>query len=111
MPHQPDEARSPMIAVSSRLCIVAVNLSQSAFREAIVRVRVGRWGNSLAIRVPARLAEEAGLGTGDIVELRVVERPRPATSSLPIVSLDELVAAITDDNLHAETEWGQNVWR
>ncbi len=33
-------------------------------------MQVGKWGNSLAIRLPAALAEKLGLKEGDEVELR-----------------------------------------
>jgi antitoxin MazE len=35
-------------------------------------LRVSKWGNSLAIRLPARIVEALGLKAGDEVELHVV---------------------------------------
>jgi antitoxin MazE len=35
-------------------------------------VRVSKWGNSLAIRLPARVVETLGLKDGDDVEVHVV---------------------------------------
>ena len=32
-------------------------------------MRISKWGNSLAVRLPAKLVEEAGLKEGDEIEL------------------------------------------
>ena len=34
-------------------------------------MRVARWGNSLAVRLPARLVQQLGLKEGDQIDLRV----------------------------------------
>jgi antitoxin MazE len=34
-----------------------------------VQTRVAKWGNSLAVRLPASLADEASLAGGDTVEI------------------------------------------
>lgn len=34
-------------------------------------MRVARWGNSLAVRLPARLVQQLGLKEGDHIDLRV----------------------------------------
>jgi antitoxin MazE len=70
-------------------------------------MRVARWGNSLAVRIPQALAEQARLDEGVEVEvsvegegLRIRRRPRRYT-------LDELVDQITPENRHEETDWGE----
>ncbi|NJO40620.1 MAG: AbrB/MazE/SpoVT family DNA-binding domain-containing protein [Cyanobacteria bacterium CRU_2_1] len=68
---------------------------------------VARWGNSLAIRIPQNLAKEIQLLEGDEVDLAVVDgkiviKPR----SRKRYSLDELVNAITSENLHTEVDTG-----
>ena len=35
---------------------------------------VSKWGNSLAVRLPKKLVEEAGLAEGDEVEVRAVDK-------------------------------------
>ncbi len=74
-----------------------------------MRRRVQRWGNSLALRIPADLAADLALGEGTEVELRregdglilVPERPRRRTYWLA-----RLVAGITKRNRPAPIDWG-----
>jgi len=72
--------------------------------------QVAKWGNSLAIRIPRGVAQEARLSEGvrmtfevnsegDLV-LRAVRRR---------YELSELVAGITRGNRHGETDWGAAV--
>ncbi len=71
---------------------------------------VRRWGNSAAVRIPATTLAAAGLKPDDPVEVReengriIIEKAarRKAT-------LEELVAGITPENLHEETDWGSPV--
>ncbi len=37
-------------------------------------MQVSKWGNSLAVRLPARLVEQLGLKEGDEIELRPVDK-------------------------------------
>ena len=43
-------------------------------REATMRATICKWGNSLGLRIPRGLAEDAGVTEGYIVELRLEER-------------------------------------
>ena len=74
------------------------------------RSQIARWGNSLAIRIPKSVAESAGFREGDAL---VMEVKRPGILAVKAVArartLDELVAQITPENLHAETNWGSPV--
>ncbi|HWK89822.1 MAG TPA: AbrB/MazE/SpoVT family DNA-binding domain-containing protein [Longimicrobium sp.] len=75
-----------------------------------MRVRVQKWGNSLALRIPRSFARETALDSGAEVDLtlegrRLVITPLPA----PVYSLDELLAQVTSENLHSETETGPAV--
>jgi antitoxin MazE len=68
---------------------------------------VARWGNSLAIRLPQHLAKEIQLNEGVEVDLVVIDgnlviKPRIRKR----YSLEELIAAITPENLHTEIESG-----
>jgi antitoxin MazE len=72
-----------------------------------METRIKKWGNSLALRIPKALAEEAGLAYQVPVELSLVEgklviarieRSRP--------DLETLLAQVTEDNLHAEADVG-----
>jgi antitoxin MazE len=68
---------------------------------------VSRWGNSLALRLPQPLAKELQLTEGAEVDLVVengtlVIRPRVRRR----YTLEDLVAGITPENLHAEIDSG-----
>jgi len=71
------------------------------------KAQMVRWGNSLAVRIPKAVAEQASLREGDsllleveakgAVVLKAVKRP---------VSLKDLVSQITPENIHGEQDWG-----
>jgi antitoxin MazE len=68
-----------------------------------VHVHVRKWGNSLALRIPAALAREMGLDSGSVVDLSVEDGRLTATPrQRPSFTLDELVEGITKENRHAE---------
>jgi antitoxin MazE len=74
--------------------------------------RVGKWGNSLGLRIPRSLAEEAGLGDGSAVDVTLAEgeiRIRPVRRRR--YSLEALLAGVGDDNLHGEVSTGRPVGR
>ena len=73
---------------------------------------VQRWGDSLAIRIPGPLAEQAGLGDGGLVDLDVEAgtlHVRPVAT--PSDTLDALLAGVTDENRHDEADAGGPVGR
>ena len=74
-------------------------------------VQIARWGNSLAVRIPAAYAKEIGAGENSKAELSVehgklVLRPVP---DVPHFELDQLLAQITEENRHHEVETGPAV--
>ncbi|MGH6954900.1 MAG: AbrB/MazE/SpoVT family DNA-binding domain-containing protein [Alphaproteobacteria bacterium] len=76
-----------------------------------MRVRVKKWGNRLALRIPTAVARSAKLGEGSELELALV-RGRLVMSSLhPAYKLDELVRRITPRNRHHETDWDSPLGR
>ena len=74
-----------------------------------MHARVSRWGNSLAIRIPAAFAEETQLRDGVAVELSIEDGRLIISAARPRYSLDELLEQVTDENIHAETDWGPAV--
>jgi antitoxin MazE len=75
-----------------------------------MKTSVQRWGNSLAIRLPKPFAEEIGVSDNSPVEITVSDGLiviRPVTAAAYV--LDELLAEITDDNIHHEVETGSAV--
>jgi len=77
-----------------------------------MHVRVQKWGNSLAVRIPKPLAEDAEVKEGTVLNLAVSEGKVVAT---PVEkkkqSLKQLLAKITRKNLHAEVDCGSSVGR
>jgi antitoxin MazE len=68
---------------------------------------VAKWGNSLAIRLPQHLAKEIKLTEGVEVDLVVIDgnlviKPRIRKQ----YALEDLIDAITPENLHTEVESG-----
>jgi antitoxin MazE len=74
--------------------------------------RVAQWGNSLAIRIPRLVARQLGLVEGQSVVLDVKEGVLTLRPVAPAkITLEELLAGVTEDNLHGETDWGDPVGR
>lgn len=72
-----------------------------------MKTKVQRWGNSLAVRIPKTFAEEVGLKDDSPVEMRLVKGGllvEPSSTWTP--SLDELLAGVTESNLHDEVDTG-----
>jgi len=77
-----------------------------------MRVRIQKWGNSLALRIPKPFAEEARVRQGSIVDLSMAEgRLVAAPLSRSRWTLARLLAGVTRRNLHRETDFGRPVGR
>ena len=72
-----------------------------------MRTKVQRWGNSLAVRIPKSFAQEVGVMDGSLVEMRLVDGGLlvEPVSARPL-SLEKLLAGVTEANLHAEVGTG-----
>jgi antitoxin MazE len=75
--------------------------------EVKMRVRVQKWGNSLALRIPRSFATETSLETGVEVNM-TIENGRLVITPLPEpeIRLEDLLAEITPENIHAEIDTG-----
>jgi antitoxin MazE len=72
-----------------------------------MRTRVQKWGNSLALRIPKSFANEVGLQKDTLVEIKldnghIIIAPLNDREIL----LDQLLAQITEENMHREVETG-----
>jgi len=77
-----------------------------------MQTRVQKWGNSLAVRIPKLLAAELGLKRNSPVELTLEDGRlalTPATESA--LSLEDLLALVTEENQHHEIDTGPSVGR
>ena len=71
---------------------------------------ISKWGNSLAVRIPAVFAETVGLEEGTIVDIKVAAGQlivSPAT--VQRYDLQQLVDQITPENRHELVDWGKPV--
>lgn len=73
------------------------------------RAQVVGWGNSQALRIPRLLLEALQLNEGDEVEMMVEDGRLTVRPLSPKLTLESLVAAITPENRHKETDWGKPV--
>jgi len=73
------------------------------------QVTVKKWGNSPSVRLPVAVMREAELNVDDVVNINVDEEGRiilsPVRNDAP--SLESMLTAITDENLHHEITFGQ----
>jgi len=78
-----------------------------------MNTRIRRWGNSLALRIPKEFARQIGLSSESLVSISV-EGDRLIIEPVHRPTLDELLAEITPNNVHDETDWGgpmgKEVW-
>jgi antitoxin MazE len=81
----------------------------------MMRTRIQKWGNSLAVRIPKSFAAEVGLVDDSMVDVRVADGQVVIVPVMPVpYTLDALLADVTDDNRHhevpAEPAMGDEVW-
>lgn len=75
-----------------------------------MRTKIVKWGNSLGLRIPKSFAEEVKVGEGSVVDLsmedgNLVVKPAEVVE----VDLEDLLAGITEDNIHGEIDTGDAV--
>ena len=76
-----------------------------------MRVRLQKWGNSLAVRIPRSFALQTHVEQGSILEMSLNGDEILLRPVVDEESLDELLAAITSDNQHSEVLTGGPVGR
>lgn len=67
---------------------------------------VARWGNSLALRLPRAVAEEAHLAEGTAVAITVEDGRLVVSPTRPRYVLSDLLAQMKPEHRHAEVDWG-----
>ena len=72
-----------------------------------MRIRIQKWGNSLALRIPKSFAVEVGLQKETAVEISMVDGKLViAPIARPTQTLEQLLARVTEENLHHEVDSG-----
>jgi antitoxin MazE len=68
--------------------------------------QIVKWGNSLAVRIPKPLAEEAGVQEGDAIVIEATEGLINLRPKQRVPTLRELVAQITPENRYDDIQTG-----
>ena len=76
-----------------------------------MRTRVQKWGNSLGVRIPRPYAEETGLAEQSEVEISLADGALLIRLASPSFTLEELLAGVTESNVHGEVDTGRPVGR
>ena len=71
----------------------------------LMRAKIARWGNSLAVRLPKAAVESAGLCEGDLVDVREADGELRITRA-ERVDIDSLIAALRPETFHELVDWG-----
>jgi antitoxin MazE len=83
-----------------------------------MKAKLARWGNSLALRLPAEVVRDFGLKEGQAVELEAkkpnleIKTERPVVNGIPVYTLEELVAEMKrlgPENRPELVDWGPDV--
>ena len=73
-----------------------------------MRATIQKWGNSLAVRIPKPLAEQAHITQGSLVEIKLVDDVLQIKPVAPQqYTLAALLEGITEENLHDEVDTGE----
>ena len=75
-----------------------------------MHIQVQKWGNSLAIRIPKSFAKQINVQQGSFVDLftdkgKLVAKPLDEKE----YSLEQLLAGVTEENLHSEIDTGDAI--
>lgn len=69
--------------------------------------QVKKWGNSLAVRLPAAVIEAANLALDQAVEVRAENGRIIIEPASPDYKLEDLLNGITPKNMHRAQDFGQ----
>ncbi len=75
-----------------------------------MKIKIKKWGNSYAIRIPKSIAEDAQLEDDSEVDLSITDgiiilKPIPIEK----ITLESLLAGITEENKHREIDTGSPI--
>ena len=74
-------------------------------RDMTINLHVGKWGSSLAVRIPKAIAEQCGVTEGSAIEMNA--KGSQIVLSKRNYDLDEMLSRITPENCHPEQEIGE----
>ncbi len=76
-----------------------------------MKVKIQKWGNSLAVRIPKSYALQTEIEQNSVVDLSVLEGSiivKPDKRK-PKFTLEELLESVSEENLHGEIDTGEPV--
>ncbi|RYG46449.1 AbrB/MazE/SpoVT family DNA-binding domain-containing protein [bacterium] len=71
-----------------------------------VELSAGKWGNSIAVRLPRNLAEMLGVSEGGALMAEETAGGVLLRSKRPVYRLDDLLEGMNEENSHGEIAWG-----
>jgi antitoxin MazE len=71
-----------------------------------MQVALQKWGNSLALRIPAGFARQIKVRQGDPVWLSLADNKLTIQSAKPSYQVKLLIRKIRKNQLHKELDWG-----
>jgi antitoxin MazE len=72
--------------------------------------KIEQWKGGLGVRIPQSVTDQARFRAGTTVTISFENGRLIVAPEAPIVfSLEELLAGITSENIHGETNWGPAV--
>ena len=80
-----------------------------------MKSQVGKWGNSLAVRIPKHIVQALNLQPDDSIEFSLIDGKAviEPVKALPELTLEELLAQVTEPP-EGEVDWGppvgEEVW-
>ena len=80
-----------------------------AIHGPVMKVKLSRWGNSLAVRIPSGIASEAALRAGNALWIEYSDGALTLTPVDDVPSLADLLDQIRPGNLHDEVDFGKAV--
>ncbi len=72
-----------------------------------MKVQIQKWGNSLALRIPKSFALETKIEQGSTVEVALEKGQITVKPVKDEITLESLLADITEENLHTEIDFGK----
>ena len=76
-----------------------------------MQVQVSRWGNSLGVRLPKKLARRLGIGEGSRVDVSEDQGRIVISVERPVYTLEALLVGMTPEAMHAAFDWADDVGR
>lgn len=71
-----------------------------------MQVALQKWGNSLALRIPAGFARQIKVRQGDPVQLSLTDNKLTIQPAKPSFEAKSLIRKIRKNHVHRETDWG-----